>query len=138
MRVTEFEQLFIEDEPSPKEETSNINITKQKIKNEMKRNAYKSNFLFDPDAKVSVKRRIEAFERAILKSHRKTGSLEKEKNSEKAIVQKLARRSVEKAKKILLAKQKKETQMMTSQVTLQTISKYSSIIKAQAIIHSIF
>lgn len=28
--------------------------------------------------------------------------------------------------------------MLTSQITLQTISKYSSVIKAQAIIHSIF
>ena len=28
--------------------------------------------------------------------------------------------------------------MITSQVTLQTISKYSSVIKAQTIIHSIF
>ncbi|XP_033363131.1 uncharacterized protein LOC117241283 [Bombus vosnesenskii] len=92
-------------------EMSNRNMTKQDIQNEMKKN-------------VPVRRRIEAFE--------------KEKISEKAIVQKLARRSVEKAKKILLAKQKKETQMMTSQVTLQTVSKYSSVIKTQAIIHSIF
>ncbi|XP_050483616.1 uncharacterized protein LOC126870173 isoform X1 [Bombus huntii] len=109
--LTEFEELFAEDEPSREREMSNRNKTKQDIQNEMKKN-------------VPVRRRIEAFE--------------KEKISEKAIVQKLARRSVEKAKKILLAKQKKETQMMTSQVTLQTVSKYSSVIKTQAIIHSIF
>nr|XP_033203127.1 uncharacterized protein LOC117164281 [Bombus vancouverensis nearcticus] len=109
--LTEFEELFAEDEPSREREMSNRNMTKQDIQNEMKKN-------------VPVRRRIEAFE--------------KEKISEKAIVQKLARRSVEKAKKILLAKQKKETRMMTSQVTLQTVSKYSSVIKTQAIIHSIF
>ncbi|XP_033314112.1 uncharacterized protein LOC117213011, partial [Bombus bifarius] len=109
--LTEFEELFAEDEPSREREMSNRNMTKQDIQNEMKKN-------------VPVRRRIEAFE--------------KEKISEKAIVQKLARRSVEKAKKILLAKQKKETRMMTLQVTLQTVSKYSSVIKTQAIIHSIF
>ncbi|XP_050483618.1 uncharacterized protein LOC126870173 isoform X2 [Bombus huntii] len=87
--LTEFEELFAEDEPSREREMSNRNKTKQDIQNEMKKN-------------VPVRRRIEAFE--------------KEKISEKAIVQKLARRSVEKAKKILLAKQKKETQMMTSQL----------------------
>ncbi|XP_050493115.1 uncharacterized protein LOC126874769 [Bombus huntii] len=87
--LTEFEELFAEDEPSREREMSNRNMTKQDIQNEMKKN-------------VPVRRRIEAFE--------------KEKISEKAIVQKLARRSVEKAKKILLAKQKKETQMMTSQL----------------------
>ncbi|XP_076483318.1 uncharacterized protein LOC143304694 isoform X1 [Bombus vancouverensis nearcticus] len=90
--LTEFEELFAEDEPSREREMSNRNMTKQDIQNEMKKN-------------VPVRRRIEAFE--------------KEKISEKAIVQKLARRSVEKAKKILLAKQKKETRMMTLQ--LQTV-----------------
>ncbi|XP_076479808.1 uncharacterized protein LOC117162613 isoform X3 [Bombus vancouverensis nearcticus] len=94
--LTEFEELFAEDEPSREREMSNRNMTKQDIQNEMKKN-------------VPVRRRIEAFE--------------KEKISEKAIVQKLARRSVEKAKKILLAKQKKETQMMTSQ--LQTVRSTS-------------
>ncbi|XP_076482859.1 uncharacterized protein LOC117164276 isoform X3 [Bombus vancouverensis nearcticus] len=94
--LTEFEELFAEDEPSREREMSNRNMTKQDIQNEMKKN-------------VPVRRRIEAFE--------------KEKISEKTIVQKLARRSVEKAKKILLAKQKKETQMMTSQ--LQTVRSTS-------------
>ncbi|XP_076482611.1 uncharacterized protein LOC117164292 [Bombus vancouverensis nearcticus] len=94
--LTEFEELFAEDEPSREREMSNRNMTKQDIQNEMKKN-------------VPVRRRIEAFE--------------KEKISEKAIVQKLARRSVEKAKKILLAKQKKETRMMTSQ--LQTVRSTS-------------
>nr|XP_033202477.1 uncharacterized protein LOC117163871 isoform X1 [Bombus vancouverensis nearcticus] len=94
--LTEFEELFAEDEPSREREMSNRNMTKQDIQNEMKKN-------------VPVRRRIEAFE--------------KEKISEKAIVQKLARRSVEKAKKILLAKQKKDTQMMTSQ--LQTVRSTS-------------
>ncbi|XP_033316926.1 uncharacterized protein LOC117214740 [Bombus bifarius] len=70
--LTEFEELFAEDEPSREREMSNRNMTKQDIQNEMKKN-------------VPVRRRIEAFE--------------KEKISEKAIVQKLARRSVEKAKK---------------------------------------
>ncbi|XP_076476493.1 uncharacterized protein LOC143302965 isoform X1 [Bombus vancouverensis nearcticus] len=68
--LTEFEELFAEDEPSREREMSNRNMTKQHIQNEMKKN-------------VPVRRRIEAFE--------------KEKISEKAIVQKLARRSVEKA-----------------------------------------
>ncbi|XP_076483348.1 uncharacterized protein LOC117165331 isoform X2 [Bombus vancouverensis nearcticus] len=94
--LTEFEELFAEDEPSREREMSNRNMTKQDIQNETKKN-------------VPVRRRIEAFE--------------KEKISEKAIVQKLARRSVEKAKKILLAKQKKETQMMTSR--LQTVRSTS-------------
>ncbi|XP_033318727.1 uncharacterized protein LOC117216256, partial [Bombus bifarius] len=123
MRLTEFEELFAEDEPSREREMSNRNMTKQDIQNEIKENAYASNLLFDADANVPVRRRIEAFERAILKLHRKKGSLEKKQISEKAVVQKLARRSVEKAKKILLAKQKKETEMMTSQ--LQTVRSTS-------------
>lgn len=87
---------------------------------------YKSNALFSPYAKESVKKRVEAFEQAVLHSPRSvdvdaptritrtktramaTAKTETEtKNGEKNVTQILARKSLAKAKKISLAKQHK-------------------------------
>lgn len=86
---------------------------------------YKSNALFSPYAKESVKKRVEAFEQAVMQSPKsvdvdapmritrtKTRAMTKEveteiKNPEKSVTQILARKSLLKAKKISLAKQKK-------------------------------
>lgn len=90
------------------------------------KNAYKSNALFSPYAKESVKKRVEAFEQAVMHSPKPvdvdtstritrtktramaTAEMETEtKNVEKSVAQILARKSLVKAKKISLAKQKK-------------------------------
>lgn len=88
--------------------------------------AYKSNALFSPYAKESVKKRVEAFEQAVMYSPKsvdvdiptrvtrtKTRAMvaaeteAKMKNAEKNVAQILARKSLAKAKRISLAKQKK-------------------------------
>lgn len=88
---------------------------------------YKSNALFSPYAKESVKKRVEAFEQAVLHSPKSvdldaptritrtktramaTAGMETEtKNGEKNVTQILARKSLAKAKKISLAKQHKK------------------------------
>lgn len=90
------------------------------------RTTYKSNALFSPYAKESVKKRVEAFEQAVMHSPKSvdadtstritrtktramaTAEMEIEtKNVEKSVTQILARKSLVKAKKISLAKQKK-------------------------------
>lgn len=86
---------------------------------------YKSTTLFSPYAKESVKKRVEAFEQAVIHSPKaievsapvrvtrtKTRAMAKEtetetKNAEKNLTQILARKSLAKAKRISLAKQKK-------------------------------
>lgn len=85
---------------------------------------YKSNALFSPYAKESVKKRVEAFEQAVMYSPKsvdvdipirvtrtKTRAMiaagTETNNSEKNVVQILARKSLAKAKRISLAKQKK-------------------------------
>ncbi|XP_033322764.1 inner centromere protein isoform X2 [Megalopta genalis] len=94
------------------------------------RNTYKSNALFSPYAKESVKKRVEAFEQVSMPSpmsavdvdaptrltRTKTRALaaaqaevsENIKTAERTVAQKLARKSLAKAKKISLAKQAKE------------------------------
>ncbi|XP_076231859.1 inner centromere protein isoform X2 [Calliopsis andreniformis] len=94
------------------------------------RNTYKSNALFSPYAKESVKKRVEAFEQAGLNSPKATieidaptritrtktraiaaaqaESSESIKATEKSVAHKLARKSLAKAKKISLAKQVKD------------------------------
>jgi|GEM_PF-6752517 len=86
---------------------------------------YKSNALFSPYAKESVKKRVEAFEQAVMHSPksvdvdsptritriktRAMATVEAEtKNTKKNVAQILARKSLAKAKKISLAKQKKD------------------------------
>ncbi|XP_071645172.1 uncharacterized protein Incenp isoform X3 [Temnothorax longispinosus] len=90
---------------------------------------YKSNALFSPYAKESVKKRVEAFEQAVMYSPKSkvdvdaptritrtktramaTAEMETETN-EKSVAQKLARKSVAKAKRISLAKQKKNEEL---------------------------
>lgn len=85
---------------------------------------YKSNALFSPYAKESVKKRVEAFEQAVMYSPKsvdvdipirvtrtKTRAMvaagTETNNSEKNVAQILARKSLAKAKRISLAKQKK-------------------------------
>ncbi|XP_071867896.1 inner centromere protein [Bombus fervidus] len=95
------------------------------------RNTYKSNALFSPYAKESVKKRVEAFEQAGMntpklavdidaptritrtktRANRAAAQTEASGNTnvaEKVVVQKLARKSLAKAKKISLAKQNKD------------------------------
>ncbi|XP_011883018.1 PREDICTED: inner centromere protein-like isoform X2 [Vollenhovia emeryi] len=89
---------------------------------------YKSGALFSPYAKESVKKRVEAFEQAVMHSPRpvdvespvrvtrtKTRAMAanaetevEAKNAEKTVAQILARKSLVKAKKISLARQKKK------------------------------
>ncbi|XP_053995933.1 inner centromere protein-like [Hylaeus anthracinus] len=91
--------------------------------------SYKPNALFSPYAKESVKKRVEAFEQAGLNSPKvevdvptrltrtktraiaaaQAESSESTKTMEKTVVQKLARKSLAKAKKISLAKYAKDT-----------------------------
>ncbi|XP_043259495.1 inner centromere protein A-like [Colletes gigas] len=95
------------------------------------RNNYKLNALFSPYAKESVRKRVEAFEQVGLSSPKpaveidvptrltrtktraiaaaQAEALENSKNMDKTIAQKLARKSLAKAKKISLAKHVKET-----------------------------
>lgn len=92
------------------------------------KNIYKSNALFSPYAKESVKKRVEAFEQAgntpkltvddaptritrtktRAKARAEREALEDTNMAEKAVTQKLARKSLAKAKKISLAKQTKD------------------------------
>jgi len=91
--------------------------------------AYKSSALFSPYAKESVKKRVEAFEQAVMYSPKsvdvdiptrvtrtKTRAMvaaetEAEmRNAEKNVAQMLARKSLAKAKRISLAKQKKDNE----------------------------
>ncbi|KOX76379.1 Inner centromere protein A [Melipona quadrifasciata] len=92
------------------------------------KNIYKSNALFSPYAKESVKKRVEAFEQAgntpkltvddaptritrtktRAKARAEREALEDTNMAEKAVAQKLARKSLAKAKKISLAKQTKD------------------------------
>ncbi|KOC66275.1 Inner centromere protein A [Habropoda laboriosa] len=91
------------------------------------KNTFKSNALFSPYAKESVKKRVEAFEQAGMHSPKpvvdidaptrvtrtktraiaaaKAEAAESTKTSEKTVAHKLARKSLAKAKKISLAKQ---------------------------------
>lgn len=83
------------------------------------RNVYKPNALFSPYAKESVKKRVEAFEQVCMNSPRviddapvritrtKTRAMAAAEG-DKTVAQKLARKSLAKAKKISLAKQVKE------------------------------
>lgn len=98
---------------------------------------YKSNALFSPYAKESVKKRVEAFEQAVMHNpnsvdmdapmritRTKTRAMtaaENEtetKNADKNVTQILARKSVAKAKKISLAKQKKDNEEFKEVKTL--------------------
>ncbi|KAL6258728.1 hypothetical protein P5V15_010678 [Pogonomyrmex californicus] len=90
------------------------------------KSTYKSNALFSPYAKESVKKRVEAFEQAVMYSPKPvdvdvptrmtrtktramaTKETETDKNAEKSVAQILARKSLAKAKKISLAKEKKD------------------------------
>ena len=104
----------------------NAGSTFQEVKN-----MYKSNALFSPYAKESVKKRVEAFEQVGMNSPKpaididvptrmtrtktraqaaaQAETLEISKAAEKTVAQKLARKSIAKAKKISLAKQYKDT-----------------------------
>lgn len=105
------------------------------------KNTYKSNALFSPYAKESVKKRVEAFEQAVMYSPKsidvdvptrvtrtKTRAMiaaeteAETKNPEKNVAQVLARKSVAKAKKISLAKQKKGNEEIKEQMP-EPISK---------------
>jgi hypothetical protein len=93
------------------------------------KNTYKSNALFSPYAKESVKKRVEAFEQAVMHSPKpvdvdvpmrmtrtKTRAMTaaeteaETRNTDKNVTQILARKSLAKAKKISLAKQKKDNE----------------------------
>jgi len=106
------------------------------------KNTYKSNALFSPYAKESVKKRVEAFEQAVMHSPKsididvpmrmtrtKTRAMtaaetEAEmKNTDKNVTQILARKSLAKAKKISLAKQKKDNEELKE---VKVISVYIS------------
>ncbi|CAK9804568.1 Inner centromere protein A [Anthophora plagiata] len=155
----EFDELLTEDESLP-EEIKQGNRKRQKriirlsksssedeavsipVKSSMKeintvtgfhetRNTFKSNALFSPYAKESVKKRVEAFEQAGMNSPKlaadmdvptrltrtktraiaaaKAEAAENTKTSTKTVAHKLARKSLAKAKKISLAKQIKNT-----------------------------
>jgi len=99
------------------------------ISTQENKNIYKSNALFSPYAKESVKKRVEAFEQAVIYSPKpvdvdvpmritrtKTRAMtaaetEAEmKNIDKNVTQILARKSLAKAKKISLAKQRKDNE----------------------------
>ncbi|XP_015436770.1 PREDICTED: inner centromere protein B-like isoform X2 [Dufourea novaeangliae] len=121
---SEDEILSTPAKPALKEMKSGV--TRQEIKN-----TYKSNALFSPYAKESVKKRVEAFEQAGMQSPKtvvdidaparltrtKTRAIAAAKaevaetvnTTEKTIAHKLARKSVAKAKKISLAKHTKMT-----------------------------
>ncbi|XP_018367627.1 PREDICTED: inner centromere protein A isoform X2 [Trachymyrmex cornetzi] len=111
------------------EETSNIPVKTLKNANvstvTQESKTYKSNALFSPYAKESVKKRVEAFEQAVMHSPKsvdidaptritrtKTRAMATAemqagaKTTEKNVAQILARKSLAKAKKISLAKQK--------------------------------
>ncbi|XP_078044030.1 inner centromere protein isoform X2 [Augochlora pura] len=123
--MTSSEDEILSTPAKPASKGVNSGITLKEI-----RNTYKSNALFSPYAKESVKKRVEAFEQVSLPSpisavdadaptrltRTKTRALaaaqaevsETMKTSERTVAQKLARKSLAKAKKISLAKQAKE------------------------------
>lgn len=105
---------------------------------------YKSNALFSPYAKESVKKRVEAFEQAVMYSPKpadvdvptritrtKTRAMKEReteiKNPEKSVTQILARKSLVKAKKISLAKQKKNNDEL-KEVKESAVSYFTIII----------
>ena len=109
------------------------------------RNGYKSNALFSPYAKESVKKRVEAFEQVGMNSPKaavetdaptritrtKTRAIaaakaetEIAKITEKTVAHKLARKSLAKAKKISLAKHAKDTDE-SKENKMQAIPKYN-------------
>lgn len=95
-------------------------ITKENATLKDIKSAYKSNALFSPYAKESVKKRVEAFEQVCMSSPKLNdvdapGRVTRTKTramaaaeADKNVAQKLARKSLAKAKKISLAKQVKE------------------------------
>ncbi|XP_053977822.1 inner centromere protein-like [Hylaeus volcanicus] len=113
--------------------------------------SYKPNALFSPYAKESVKKRVEAFEQAGLNSPKvevdvptrltrtktraiaaaQAESSESTKTMGKTVVQKLARKSLAKAKKISLAKYAKDTDEYKENKMLST-QKISRIAAAPA------
>nr|XP_012140684.1 PREDICTED: inner centromere protein A-like [Megachile rotundata] len=157
----EFDELLTEDESSPeiKKPRQNTKYQKKILKSNVSsedeilntpmkptlkelnagpafqeiKNTYKSNALFSPYAKESVKKRVEAFEQVGMNSPKPTADVdvptrvtrtktraqaaqaaqaeitEDTKTTEKTIAHKLARKSLAKAKKISLAKQVKDT-----------------------------
>ncbi|XP_015181911.1 PREDICTED: inner centromere protein A-like [Polistes dominula] len=95
-------------------------ITKENATIKDIKSAYKSNALFSPYAKESVKKRVEAFEQVCMSSPKLNdvdapGRITRTKTRamaaaevDKNVAQKLARKSLAKAKKISLARQVKE------------------------------
>ncbi|CAD1473176.1 unnamed protein product, partial [Heterotrigona itama] len=112
------------------------------------KNIYKSNALFSPYAKESVKKRVEAFEQAgntpkltvdvdapritrtktRAKARAEKEALENANIAEKAVTQKLARKSLAKAKKISLAKQTKDINDKDKENKLHSEQKISKLI----------
>ena len=115
------------------------------------RNGYKSNALFSPYAKESVKKRVEAFEQVGMNSPKaavetdvparltrtktraiaaaQAESSEIAKITEKTVAHKLARKSLAKAKKISLAKHAKDTDE-SKENKMQAIPKYNRAVIA--------
>lgn len=119
---------------SSEDETSNTSVKTFKNANvstvTQESKTYKSNALFSPYAKESVKKRVEAFEQAVMFSPKSvdigaptritrtktramaTAEMQTEtKTTEKNVAQILARKSLAKAKKISLAKQKNNDEL---------------------------
>ncbi|CAK9825015.1 Inner centromere protein B [Anthophora retusa] len=119
------------------------------------RNTFKSNALFSPYAKESVKKRVEAFEQAGIHSPKftvdmdvptrltrtktraiaaaKAEATENMKTSTKTVVHKLARKSLAKAKKISLAKQTKNTdEFKENKVQSTQVHKLHSVEKVSS------
>ena len=118
---------------SSEDETSNTPVKTLKNANvstvTQESKTYKSNALFSPYAKESVKKRVEAFEQAVMHSPKSdigtptritrtktramiTAEMQIEtKTTEKNVAQILARKSLAKAKKISLAKQKNNAEL---------------------------
>ena len=110
------------------------------------RNGYKSNALFSPYAKESVKKRVEAFEQVGMNSPKaavetdpptritrtktraiaaaQAESSQTAKITEKTVAHKLARKSLAKAKKISLAKHAKDADE-SKENKMQAVSKYN-------------
>ncbi|KAI4497187.1 hypothetical protein M0802_007671 [Mischocyttarus mexicanus] len=92
--------------------------------------AYKSNALFSPYAKDSVRKRVEAFEQVYMNSPKLNGDdapvrMTRTKTramvaaeAKKNVAQKLARKSLAKAKKISMAKQVKEEEIKENKFTV--------------------
>lgn len=150
LECNNYNELITEDESSPERKKSKYLDKKKEVKNlssdseipntpiktrlrgastiaheKINKIMYKSNALFSPYAKESVKKRVEAFEQAVMLSPKidvdagaritrsKTRALNRDsaaENSEKNFKQILARKSLAKAKRISLAKQVKDTE----------------------------